>query len=56
MTPRINIAKRIRKRRRADGTVVEQPRYVVDFRDPMTGKRREHFMRSARTPRRNAPS
>jgi integrase len=43
MPPRINIAKRIRKRRRADGSVVEQPRYVVDFRDPMTGKRRQHF-------------
>lgn len=43
MTPRINIAKRIRKRRRADGSIVEQPRYVVDFRDPMTGKRRQHF-------------
>jgi integrase len=43
MPPRINIAKRIRKRRRADGSVVEQPRYVVDFRDPMTGKRRQEF-------------
>jgi integrase len=43
MTIRINIAKRIRKRRRADGTIVEQPRFVVDFRDPQTGKRRQHF-------------
>jgi len=43
MSPRINIAKRIRKHRRADGTVVEQVRYAVDFRDPMTGKRRQFF-------------
>ena len=43
MTPRISINKRIRKRRRADGTTVEQPRFVVDFCDPQTGKRRQHF-------------
>ena len=43
MTPRISINKRLRKRRRADGTIVEQPRFVVDFHDPQTGKRRQHF-------------
>jgi integrase len=43
MTPRINVTKRIRKRRRADGSVVEQPRFVVDFRDPASGKRRQEF-------------
>jgi integrase len=43
MMPRINISKRIRKRPRADGTLVEQPRFVVDFRDPQTGKRRQFF-------------
>jgi hypothetical protein len=43
MTPRINIAKRIRKRRRADGSVAVQVRYVVDFRDPATGKRCQFF-------------
>jgi integrase len=43
MTSRINVTKRIRKRRRADGSVAEQPRYAVDFRDPQTGKRRQFF-------------
>jgi integrase len=43
MIPRINIAKRIRKRRRADGSVIEQPRFVVDFLDPQSGKRRQFF-------------
>jgi integrase len=43
MPPCINISKRIRKRRRADGSIVEQPRFVVDFRDPQTGKRRQFF-------------
>jgi integrase len=43
MPPRINVTKRIRKRRRADGSTVEQCRYVVDFRDPQTGKRRQYF-------------
>jgi hypothetical protein len=43
MTPRINIAKRNRKRPRADGSIVEQPRFVVDFRDPQSGKRRQFF-------------
>jgi integrase len=43
MTPRINIAKRIRKRPRADGSFIEQPRFVVDFRDPQSCKRRQHF-------------
>jgi integrase len=43
MTTRINIAKRIRKRRRADGTTVEQPRFVVDFRDPVSQARRQFF-------------
>jgi integrase len=43
MMPRINVAKRIRKRRRADGSVIEQPRYVVDFRDPISRARRQFF-------------
>jgi integrase len=40
---RINIAKRIRKRPRADGGIVEQPRFVVDFRDPVSQARRQFF-------------
>ena len=43
MIPRINVTKRIRKRRRADGSIVEQPRYVVDFRDPISRARRQVF-------------
>jgi integrase len=43
MTIRISINKRIRKRPRVDGSIVEQPRFVVDFRDPQTGKRRQFF-------------
>ena len=43
MTPRISINKRIRKRRRADGSTVEQPRYVVDYRDPISATRRQFF-------------
>ncbi len=43
MTTSINITKRIRKRRRADGEIVEQPRFVVSFRDPHTGRRKQLF-------------
>jgi integrase len=43
MATRINIAKRIRKRRLADGSTVEQQRFVVDYRDPISAARRQHF-------------
>lgn len=48
MPPRITITKRLRKRRRADGSTIEQPRFVVDFRDPQTGKRRQQFFEKRR--------
>src|SRR5262245_6374921 len=48
MTPRINVTKRLRKRRRAEGSVVDQPRYVVDFPDPAAGKGRQQFFEKGR--------
>jgi integrase len=48
MTPRMNIAKRIRKRRLADGSIVEQQRYVVDYRDPISAARRQFFFERRR--------
>lgn len=39
------VTKRVRRRRRADGTLIVHTRYVVNFRGP-TGKRRQLFFRS----------
>ena len=48
MTIRTSISKRDRKRTLTSGAVVLQPRYVLNFNDPRTGKRRQLFFRSQR--------
>src|SRR5258708_4856351 len=48
MTIRTSISKRDRKRTLTCGAVILQPRYVLNFNDPWTGKRRQLFFRSQR--------
>ena len=48
MTIRTSISKRDRKRTLTCGAVIFQPRYVLNFNDPRTGKRRQLFFRSQR--------
>jgi hypothetical protein len=48
MTIRTSISKRDRKRTLTCGAVISQPRYVLNFNDPRTGKRRQLFFRSQR--------
>jgi integrase len=40
---KVNLTKRVRRRRQKDGRVVEQLRYVVNYQEPRTGKRRQEF-------------
>ena len=37
------ITKRTRNRRLSSGRVIQQHRYVVNFRDPVTGRRNQRF-------------
>ena len=39
----VNITKRVRKRKLADGNIVEQTRWVLNYREPQTNKRRQLF-------------
>ena len=39
----INLTKRVRKRRLAEGAEVEHIRFVLNYRDPKTGKRKQEF-------------
>jgi integrase len=43
MSIAINITKRERRRRLKSGEVIVQTRYVLNFRDPVTGKRKQLF-------------
>jgi len=43
MTLNINLTRRVRRRTRKDGQVVEQLRYVLNWRDPKTGAREQRF-------------
>lgn len=43
MSLSINITKRIRRRKLKSGSIVEQPRYVLNWRDPRTGSREQRF-------------
>ena len=43
MTVAINLTRRIRRRKLTDGKVVEQLRYVLNWRDPRTGVREQRF-------------
>ena len=40
---KINLTKRVRRRKRPDGSTVNQTRYVLNYRDPATGARRQEF-------------
>src|ERR1700722_14084450 len=48
MTLNINITKRVRRRRYRGGAVVRLTRYVVNYRDPRTGQRRQEFFERAK--------
>ena len=48
MTIRTSISKRDRKRTLTCGAVISQARFVLNFTDPITGKRRQLFHRSQR--------
>ena len=39
----ISLTKRVRRRKQKDGAVVEQLRYVLNWRDPRTGSREQRF-------------
>ena len=41
MTLNINLTRRVRRRKLKDGSVVEQTRYVLNWRDPRTGEREQ---------------
>lgn len=43
MSLSINITKRIRRRKLKSGSIVEQQRYVLNWRDPRTGSREQRF-------------
>ena len=43
MAFKLNITKRVRRRTLADGSTVKQVRYVLNYRDPKTGARRQEF-------------
>ncbi len=46
----INITKRIRQRRYPNGIVVRLTRYVANYRDPKSGRRRQEFFELAKPP------
>ena len=39
----INLTKRVRKRKLADGSTVQHIRFVLNYKDPKTGQRRQEF-------------
>jgi integrase len=48
MTFNINLTRRVRRRKLKDGSVVEQARYVLNWRDPLTGEREQRFFERQR--------
>jgi integrase len=48
MALNINLTRRVRRRRLTDGSVVEQTRYVLNWRDPRTGEREQRFFERQR--------
>jgi integrase len=48
MTLNINLTRRLRRRKLKDGSVVEQARYVLNWRDPRTGEREQRFFERQR--------
>jgi integrase len=43
MTLNISLTRRLRRRKLKNGSVVEQVRYVLSWRDPRTGAREQRF-------------
>jgi hypothetical protein len=50
----INLTKRDRKRTLRSGIVITQTRYVVNYREPRTGKRRQLFFERHKMLKRSA--
>src|SRR5580693_3808950 len=48
MTLNINLTRRVRRRRLQDGAIVQQTRYVLNWRDPRTGEREQRFFERQR--------
>ena len=48
MTLNINLTRRVRRRKLKDGSVVEQVRFVLNWRDPRTGEREQRFFERQR--------
>src|SRR6185437_8009390 len=48
MTLNINLTRRVRCRKLKDGSVVEQTRYVLNWRDPRSGEREQRFFERQR--------
>ena len=48
MTFNINITKRLRRRKLRNGTVVTYTRFVLNYRHPATGQRRQEFFERAK--------
>ena len=48
MSFNINLTRRVRRRKLKDGSVVEQTRYVLNWRDPRTGEREQRFFERQR--------
>jgi integrase len=48
MTFNINLTRRLRRRKLKDGSIIEQTRYVLNWRDPRTGEREQRFFERQR--------
>jgi len=48
MTLKINLTRRVRRRKLKGGSVVEQTRYVLNWRNPRTGEREQRFFERQR--------
>src|SRR5579863_8507531 len=48
MTLNINLTRRLRRRKLNDGSIVEQVRFVLNWRDPRTGEREQRFFERQR--------
>jgi integrase len=44
----INLTRRVRRRKLKDGSIIEQTRYVLNWRDPRTGDREQRFFERQR--------
>jgi integrase len=48
MTFNINLTRRVRRRQLKDGSIIDQTRYVLNWRDPRTGEREQRFFERQR--------